>query len=133
MVLVESVAAILEKACHFIDMRGMSVEQYQRKNEHQWIYLKGKFKVTIKAIAKEFLLDRKVLLLALPFQGPVIDTHQVIDGLGLSMVCCILRPNVHKNIKCFPLSVFCKVATLASSPTTNPFPEAKAYKTNSMD
>ncbi|PWA37525.1 nucleotide-binding alpha-beta plait domain-containing protein [Artemisia annua] len=50
MVSVDSVATILEKARHFIDMRGVSVEQYRGRDEHQWIYLKGKFKVTIKGL-----------------------------------------------------------------------------------
>nr|GEV73668.1 hypothetical protein [Tanacetum cinerariifolium] len=47
---VDSVAAILEKARHVINRREVIVEQYRGLAEHQWLFLKGKFKVTLKGL-----------------------------------------------------------------------------------
>nr|GEY29160.1 hypothetical protein [Tanacetum cinerariifolium] len=41
---------ILEKACHFINGREVTVEQYRGLAGQQWLFLEGKFKVKLEGI-----------------------------------------------------------------------------------
>nr|GFB00128.1 hypothetical protein [Tanacetum cinerariifolium] len=47
---VDSVAANLEKPRHFIEKRLVTIEPYQGEAEHQWLYVRGKFKVKLKGL-----------------------------------------------------------------------------------